>query len=276
MTIGAPPRFLARSLVLVVLAAGALLVGACASGTSTGTTTSADPTTRSPAGQACDRGDYRTALKEAEAEYRRSSGPKREAAALTAGLSAHALDDDTTARKWLTPLVDSSDRQIAGRASAALGLIEADAGNNERAVVLLTDAARALPGNAGARAEFYAAESYAHMGRLDAARAGYRLAATRATDAELKQLIAERLKTGGYTIQLGAFKSVANAQKMIAEVRGKCAAAGIGDPRVVARSRPGAPPLQTVQVGRFSSPDEAKRALMRLGVQGIVTTTSVK
>jgi len=268
---GSIPRFSLRpgAIALVVCA---LVLGACNS--NGGGATKSGSGSQSSAAQAYDRGDYRTALKEAAEEYRRSAGAKKEAAALTAGLSAHALDKDSEARTWLTPLVDSSDRQIAGRAAAALGLIEADAGNNEKAVVLLTDAARALPGDAGARAEFYAAESYAHMGRLDAARAGYRLALARATDPELRRVIEDRLQTGGYTIQLGAFKSVENAQKMVADLRSKCVAAGVGEPRVVARSRPGAPPLQTVRVGAFSSPEEAKRALLRLGVQGIVTTKS--
>lgn len=269
----ASSRLLDRLGVVTLVLHALLVVGACASD---GGGTSGSSGTRSSAAEAYDRGSYRTALRQAEVEYRKSSGAKKEAAALTAGLAAHALDNDAEARRWLTPLVDSSDRQIAGRADAALGLIEADAGNNEQAVVLLTDAARVLPGDAGARAEFYAAESYAHMGRLDAARAGYRLASTRATDPELQRLIAERLHTGGYTIQLGAFRSVENARKLASEMRARCVATGIGAPVVVARARPGAAPLQTVRVGGFSSPDEAKRALLRLGAPGIVTTTSGK
>jgi tetratricopeptide (TPR) repeat protein len=259
----ARPLALARFLAIVSLIVAGMV--GCASGSGSGTET------RPPSAVAYDRGAYAEALSAATQEHRKTSGTKKEAAALTAGLASHALGDDAEAERWLTPLVDSSDRQIAARASAALGLIRADAGDHDRAIVLLTDAARVLPGNSGARAEFYAGESFAALGRTEAARARYRLAKAKAVDPQLKRIIDERLAGGGYTIQLGAFKSDANARKLVNEASAKSTAAGLGTPRVVAKTRPGAPTLYSVVVGSFASREEAQRALLRIGMPGIVT-----
>lgn len=261
---------LSRSLLAMALAVAAAACTGCASGSGSSESTG----TKSGATAAYERGAYTTALSEAEEEYRKSSGARKEAAALTAGLSAQALGKDAEAERWLTPLLSSSDRQIRARASAAVGLIRADAGDHERAITLLTDAARVLQGDSGARAEFYAAESYAHLGRVDAARAHYRLAKAKAVDPDLRRLIDERLASGGYTVQLGAFTSEANARRMANDAAARCASAGVGSPQVVARTRPGAATLYTVRVGRFASKEEAKRAQVRLGLPGIVTLAS--
>mgnify|MGYP001330823886 CR=1 FL=1 len=264
-----PVRFDGRPLFvfcLVVSLWSAAMAGGCSSGA-----TGSAAAKGSPATVAYEKGDYSTALTEAQNEYRKTSGTRKEAAALTAGLAAHAMGNDAEAERWLTPLVKSTDRQIKARASAALGLIKADAGDHEQAVVLLTDASRSLPGDSGARAEFYAGESYASMGRLDAARAHYRVAKAKTIDPELKRVLDERLSSGGYTVQLGAFKDEQNARRLASDSASKCAAAGASDPRVVARVRPGAPTLYTVRVGSYATRDEANRVLLRIGLPGIVT-----
>lgn len=216
--------------------------------------------------------NYEQAYKDAAAEYNRTSGLRRDRAALMAGLSAHALGRYAEAKRWLEPLTHHSDRDISGRASATLGLIDAKEGNNAAAAALLSSAGRKLTGEAAAHANFEAGESYAALGRLAAARLHYQLAAATTTDPELKKLIADRLGMVGYTVQVGAFASRTNAERKAASVRPRAMALGLGEPRIVERVGSGGRRLYLVQIGSYKTEREATTARTRLGGDAVVAS----
>ncbi|MCC6951356.1 MAG: hypothetical protein IT433_07910, partial [Phycisphaerales bacterium] len=78
-------------------------------------------------------------------------GSNRELAALIAGQSAYRLGRPTESERWLKPLLDSSDRAVAGRAAATLGSLARDRGENRPAFELFDTAASTLTGDDAAR-----------------------------------------------------------------------------------------------------------------------------
>lgn len=220
---------------------------------------------------AYDEGDYQRAYDDAVAEHSRTSGLRRDRAALMAGLSAHALGRQAQAARWLRPLTDHPDRDISGRACATLGLIEADHANHEAAAALLSTAGRKLSGDAAARANFQAAESYAALGRSSAARLHYRLAAASTDDQRIKDLGDDRLSLDAYTVQVGAYGSLANARSRADSTRPRAVALGLGEPRIVERPGSAGQSLYLVHVGAYESKSEAATAKLRLGSDAVVT-----
>ena len=220
--------------------------------------------------EAYDEGDYARAYRDATAEYSRTSGERKDMAALMAGLSAHAMGNYTTSAEWLAPLVNHADREISGRAAATLGLIEADRGDHAAAAAHLSMAGRKLTGEAAAQANFQAAESYAALGRVDAARLHYRLAAATTGDTNVDALVDERLSLDAYTVQVGAFSSRENAMTRVGEIRRRAEALGLGAPRVVLRPGPGGRSLYLVQLGSYKTQSEASAARVRLGGDAVV------
>ncbi|TVQ30087.1 MAG: SPOR domain-containing protein [Phycisphaeraceae bacterium] len=242
----------------VVLAVLTLIVGGCAS------SGSGAYVSEYQAGQ------YSAAHRSASAAASAASGAQRDEAALIAGLSAHAMDRPAEAERWLRSLVSNRDRQIAGRASAALGLIELDRRNHERAAALLSQAASQLSGNDAARAGMYAGDAYTALGRPDAARMQYNLAHALTSDATLKRTLIERLDRSGFTIQVGAFSERINAERTAREVKSTSVGYGYGLPRVVESVDERGRALYLVQLGRFTSKAEADTARGRFGRNGII------
>ena len=58
-------------------------------------------------------GQYARAYEVASAQAQRTRGYEADRASLYAGMSAHALDRNADARRWLTPVVGSGDREIS-------------------------------------------------------------------------------------------------------------------------------------------------------------------
>ncbi len=218
--------------------------------------------------EAYERGDYNVALAQASAEYHRTRGDRKDAAALIAGLSAHALGRLDDAERWLRPLVDHPDREIAARAGAALGLVRAEQGRHASAAALLSSAARKLEGDAAARAHFHAAESFAAIGNLDSARLHYRLARVGGEGA-IDDLAADRLELADFAIQLGAFRDAGNARALAASVAPRTRALGLGAPRVIERPTD-TTPWYLVQVGSYETRSAAEADRARLGPTAVV------
>lgn len=221
-----------------------------------------------------DAGNYESAYKRAVQVAGRSNGRAKEEASLYAGLSAQSLGQTAEAEKWLNPLTSSADSAIAGRAGAALGVMEMDRGNHQRAVTLLEQASRKLSGDDAARALYYAGQSYEAMGNNAQATAKYREAAALAVDSRLKSEIDSRMNaggwaggggSGGYSIQLGAFGTRANAEKLANQVASQAQSLGYGQPRVAQKQDGSGRTLWVVYVGRFPSLQEASKAKKPFG-----------
>ena len=211
------------------------------------------------------------ALIKARSEHRGATGKARERAALTAGLSAHSLGRDTEAEGWLRPLESSRDDRVSGRAVATLGLIAMDRGEHAGAARLLERASRELTGEAGARAQFHAAENFALSGNPDTARLHMRLALARTGDELLRSTIRSRLGITGYTLQVGAFAERANAVRAQDRVRMSSSLLGLGEPMIVQKASATGARLYVVRVGAFPDARAAREARARLGNTGVVT-----
>lgn len=233
-------------------------------------------------------------------------GPKHDQAALTAGLSAHALGRNTEAVRWLSPLEQNPDVGVAGKASATLGLIAQERGEHETAVKLLTRASSKLTGDEAARASMYAGDSMAALGRIDDAKKAYKLAEGKlAGDANLKMMLADRMRgnippagksgstftSGGnsnttlgaatgkssgpslaprsLTVQAGAYKDRKKAEteaRKIANTKGVAA-------RVVPILKDGQT-LFAVRVGNFTNRNAAENVRRNVGGKAVVTVAS--
>ena len=114
--------------------------------------------------------------------------------ALIAGLSAQAAEDGVRAITWLSPLRDSADPQIRGRALAGLGLVAMQEDRHADAADLLQHAADTLDGPQAARAMLLAGDASRRGGQEAQARSCYQIARVRAQGAEpISAEIARRL-----------------------------------------------------------------------------------
>lgn len=216
------------------------------------------------------------------------SGPQsqKEQAALVAGLSAHSLGNDSDAKKHLQPLAYSSNTEVAGKANATLGLIAEAAGDNAGAARAFEQAGSKLSGDEAARAYLHAGDAYAAAGNKTLADSMYKRGLSMATgDIGLATSIRERMNapaagsdlsagyagasSGPFSIQLGAFSSRANAEKLAASA----GSMGLGQPRIVPTSKNGQT-LYAVRVGGFANRTEAAAARDRAGVKGFVAANT--
>jgi len=216
-------------------------------------------------------GRHATAYRGATQAATLKQGADREQAALIAGLSAHALGDTINATAWLTPLLQSSDHSVSGRAAAALGLIAQKRGDQQRAASLLSQASLSLSGDDAAQAGLHAGESLTALGQRDAARRAYQRAFGQAKDRDLKQTLTDRLNNHRYTIQLGAYADRRNARRAAHEHAAVTAGLGLGAPRIVQTIEQGRT-LYLVQAGSFRTQAEADRIRARLDVRAIVAS----
>lgn len=221
---------------------------------------------------AYDEGRYAEAHRAATQEHASRLGTPAEEAALIAGLAAHALGHTADAEHWLRPLVHSTEDEIAGRATAELGIIEAARGNTVRAAGLYADAGRKLDGDEGARANLHAGDAFAAMGRAETARYYYGAALADVESRDLRRTIELRARPTDFTVQLGAFASSRNARRVADRVTPMSRRLGFGVPRIIRGPRE----LYVVQVGDFDSRDTAMAARIRLGGEGIVARVSTQ
>lgn len=143
-------------------------------------------------------GDYSQAYRDAEAKAQSSEGLAKDRASLMAGMSAYAERKPETAERWLGPLQNNPNPEIAGTAEWTLGLIALDRGNDARASVLLPAAADKLKGDDAAKANLAAGEAFTKLGRLAQARERFQLAANLATS-DATRAEATRRMTGSNT-----------------------------------------------------------------------------
>lgn len=220
-----------------------------------------------------ERGRYSSASSGAIRAVRNPNEEDRDIARLTAGLSAHAMGRNDEAIVWLRPLVTNHDDEIAGKAMATMGLIALEEGENRSAAKALSRAAGKLNANDSAHAAMYAGDAYANLGSFEAARLQYRLAQSAARDSKLKQEVNSRLGEG-FTLQVGAFTNRMNAERARRVVEQNRMFDTLGDPIVLPRTDNRGTTLYLVQVGRFTSKQDAKAAQLRTGIGGIVTMSS--
>jgi len=233
-------------------------------------------------------GQYSDAYNNAVEATGTQRGPKRDQAALTAGLSAHALNRDSEAIRWLGPLENNSDPGVSGKSSATLGLIAQQRGEHETAIKLLTRASQKLTGDESARAAMYAGDSYRAMGNNAEATRMYKQAESRlATDENLKLMLGDRLQgrapfaagkggqgtgistgTRDLTVQVGAFKDRATADREAKSLASRGVTA-----RVVPISRD-AQQLWAVRVGKFSNRSAAENIRKSVGGKAVITVAS--
>ncbi|MBC7773227.1 MAG: SPOR domain-containing protein [Pyrinomonadaceae bacterium] len=210
-------------------------------------------------------GEYAAAKLEAEAIYKTTTGDARQQAGLIAGLSSQSLGQTADAKKYLRPLLSSKDNAVAGRAGAALGIIARGEGDKVNSAKLFSDAAPKLSGDESAKAAMFAGDAYKSQGKTEAANSQYAAAMQVAMSDTLKKQLQDRMSNRKFTVQVGAFSSRVNADKRLKEVAAKTAAAGLGQPRIVATTA-GGKSVFVVQVGEFALRQDAGAAMNRLGV----------
>ncbi len=213
---------------------------------------------------------YPEALREGEQVAQSAKPPESDKAALIAGMSAYELKKYTEAERWLRPASRSSDPQIAGRASATMGLVNAARERYSPAAIDFSAAGRRLEGDEAARAHFFAGECYSILGRLDAAKRSYDQAKAAAQDPALRSRVSNRVNASGYTLQLGAFSNRANADKMLASASQRASKSGLASPTIIATPDATGRTIYLVQVGRFTTKEEAAVAKSRVGGDAVV------
>ncbi|MBS0197091.1 MAG: SPOR domain-containing protein [Planctomycetes bacterium] len=264
------------ALFALLTALAAAFLGGCSSSQTSG---SANYTEAFKAGRYADA--YESASKQATL----GSGPKKDQASLIAGLSAHALNRNDDAEKFLTPVVGNADPKMAGEAGAALGLIAAERGQHDKAAEYLTQAGRKLTGDDAARAFLYAGDSYKSLGKTTEARGMWSLAQTNVVnDSALRVMIGDRLSAAAtppppaaspnkaaaatrYSVQVGAFSNYTNAQAQVSRYR------AYGAARVVETHKNGKK-LFVVRVGTYATKAEADRVKKTIGSSAVVVTTA--
>ncbi len=215
------------------------------------------------------RGDYAGAKSTALAAARESSGTNQDRANLIAGLSAAQLGQNAEATKLLSPLTSNGDREIAGRATAGMGLVARNQGEKAKAATLMVEGAKKLSGDPAAKAYLAAGDTYAEIGAREQAMTQYGAGAAVAQGADLRAALQERLTGKRYTVQLGAFTNKTNADKKAGEVRSRAVSLGLGIPKIQPATVKGKASY-LVQVGDFASKQEARLASAKMGGGSVV------
>ena len=266
----------------VALLAMVFTLGGCASNSSTNKgsgwmSTGQSAKLLTEANQAYDREQYVTAYRKAIQVANREHNPDRFLAAYIAGMSTMKLRDHPKAVFYLDIAKQSSDRQLAADAEAALGLNHAQMGKHDLAIRELLNAAPGLQGNDKANAYLFAAISQQKLGRRSAARTNLLLASQNATDPALRQQINQLLGVTGYTLQTGAFTKENNARTAAQKLAGQARPLNMGQARILVITQNGRK-FYRVQIGRFTSFDSANRSRNdlrnRTGVSSIIVPLS--
>jgi tetratricopeptide (TPR) repeat protein len=180
-----------------------------------------------------------------------------------AGMSAYRLGRDDEALRHLGKLTDHKDDGMAGPANATIGLIMAKRGQHDRALRYFEQAVPRLKGNDQAQAQYHMGLTLQRLGKWAQARPPLILAASNATDADLKAAAEHRVRTAGFTLQFGAFRVQKSAQEQARNVSPLTQRAGIGPARVVSQQHRGHT-LYHVQAGTFGTHEAALHARQRL------------
>ncbi|MEM6854510.1 MAG: SPOR domain-containing protein [Planctomycetota bacterium] len=218
------------------------------------------------ANSAYQRGDYEQAY--AFASEIASAEPSLDSAeaAYVAGLSAGELGRTDRAVKYLRQAADGFDKELAANAGVMLGLAYSSQERYALATDALLTAAPILTGEDRAKAYFYAAVAQQKLGRWANARDHLTLARASSADPAFRQQVEEQIAVNGYTLQLGSFANLENAQAAADQVREAAKSIRLGEPRLIPnQARPG----QTlVHLGRFTTYTSAATYRDQLGVPG--------
>ncbi len=216
------------------------------------------------------RGDYARAQTTAAHAAATAGGVQRDLAHYMAGMSAYRLNNFATAERYLRVAATSRDESMSADARSTLGLIYSGQGRYAEAADALLRSANLQTGEDRAQAYFYAGIAQQKLGRWPQARTSLLLARRSTRDAALGRQIDQHLAVTGYTIQVGAFTSRANADKAARGYASKAASARVGSVRVTPAVQSGGRPVNLVQIGRFATFNAANTARSRLGDPGAV------
>ena len=215
------------------------------------------------------RGDYPAAYTSAKPLADSYTDASAEAAYLT-GLSAYQLRNSAEAERYLNTAARSGQSDVAGDALAMLGRLYAEQNRHERAAAAYLSAARRLDGQDKAQALYQAGISQQSLGQWTDARGNLMLARRASSDSSFIQRVDQQLKVIGWTIQVGAYSQVSNAQVAVQDLSKRPTTQYVGDPRLVAATDASGNRIILVQVGQFPSEANAVAAQRRVGAGAVV------
>jgi tetratricopeptide (TPR) repeat protein len=205
-------------------------------------------------------GRYEVAVREAESTMDAASGIARYEAAYLAGLAAYRDGDHVTAERHLRTALSNPDRRTAAAAFATLGLIKLDQGRNGEAGDLFAAAYPTLDEAEARRAAEHAVLAY----RLDGNDCAAARWATVTGGSTPRPAVAT---SGGFSIQIGAFRDRVNAHAAADAAETDARRIANTPARIVAQSDTDGQTRYLVQFGEFASrtaADAARRSLGRL------------
>lgn len=214
--------------------------------------------------------DYAKAYRLGTSNASQNDGAGARQAAYMAGMSAYKLGRNNEAIQSLTQAARSSDKSMAGDSQATIGLIYASQNNHRPAAKHFLLAANLLTDQPKANAYFYAAVSQQKIGRWSDARAHLSLARNASDDQTFKSQVDDQFAVTGYSLQVGAYSDVANAQKAAENWARKIQEFRIGQPRLVPQTTADGTAVTAVQFGQFSSYATALMARQDLADKTII------
>jgi len=212
-----------------------------------------------------EQGQYERALRQAEIEARRASGLRRDEAYYLAGLSAYRLGRGEQAIDHLARATRSRDDTLAAEAHATLGLIHAGRRNDTTARRHLQAAVDDLRGPDRAQVHYQLGRIDQRAGRWASARSHLSIALSLSDDAHFRRVIRQHMAAEGFTLQFGAYSDRARARRQAADLRRTAQRLRTAYPEVVPSVTESGRTLYLVQMGRFTTEAQARRAAERSG-----------
>ena len=225
------------------------------------------------------QGRYSSAYQNAGTIYNdhHNNSPIRDQAAYFAGLSAYHLNKYNEADRYLQPLRTNSDRTIAGNASATLGLIAREQNHPAEAILLFKAAYQKLTAQDRAEAAYQTGLAYRELNQTAQARQQFLLARAASRDSQFRSQVDQYIQDTGWTVQLGAFSSITNAQKRLNEYNHMNASHSLGQARILQQSNSAThTTLYLVQVGNFMDYNLAAQARSKITGPAVITTIHPK
>ncbi|MEX2215707.1 MAG: SPOR domain-containing protein [Phycisphaeraceae bacterium] len=219
--------------------------------------------------EAYHRGDHTAAYAAAKPLADAYNESSMEAAYLT-GLCAYQLRNSAEAERYLNTAARGNNSDVAGDSLAMLGRLYAEQNRHERATAAYLSASRRLEGQDRAQALYQAGISQQSLGQWTYARGNLMLARSASRDASFIQRIDQQLKVVGWTIQVGAYSHVSNAQVAAQDLNQRPVAQYVGETRLVPATDVGGNQIILVQVGQFPSEANATAARGRVGTGAVV------
>jgi len=199
------------------------------------------------------RGDFKQARTLAETAERQSTGVKREEAAYLAGLASARMGDLDAAEAKLREAADSSDRDLASRASVSLGSVARAQGEDAKAAAAYRQAAVSPDRSIRSRATTLAGGG-ADLPSSGPSASPSSISSTSSTSSGTR-----------FTIQAGAFGGESTARDRARELAPLARQAGLGAPQVRPIRAGDGRALWAVQIGEFPNRVAAGSARDRLG-----------